>query len=222
MAACVLLFLIFVAWFGYPLGNYAFGLIISIHTSSLVYYCGPAMQAWELKNRIFFTVLVLMAVGFLFYGPLRDFIQYRFLMPLQMNGRVIVVQKFALVSSVKRGDWIAYRIAYSYENGDDAWVHIHSGIGFGPVLGMAGDSVEFSSKGFLVNGVLRPSLAYMPSSGSFVVAQKQWFIWPNYSVSGHGYASHVTSIMLGLANVSEQQYAGKPFKHWFWRKQTLP
>jgi hypothetical protein len=86
---------------------------------------------------------------------------------------------------------------------------------------VAGDNVEFSTKGFFVNGVLRPSLPNMPSSGSFVVAQNQWFIWPSYSVSGHGYESRVSSIMLKLANVSEDQYAGKPFKRWFWRKQNL-
>ena len=41
MAACALLFAIFIVWLGYPIGNYAFGLMLSIHTTGFVYYCSP-------------------------------------------------------------------------------------------------------------------------------------------------------------------------------------
>ncbi|HEV2328757.1 MAG TPA: hypothetical protein VGY56_08225 [Verrucomicrobiae bacterium] len=221
MSACGLLFLVFIAWFGHPLANFAFGLMVSTHTSSIVYYCGPALQVWELRSRLLFTVLVLMSLGFLLYGPIRDFIEFHFLMPLQINGHVVVVRRQADANNVKRGDWVAYHISYSTQYGDDAWVQIHSGTGFGPVLGVAGDVVEFSSKGFSVNGVRRPSLPYMPAGGSFIVSTNQWFIWPSYSVSGHGYQSRVSDVMLNLAKVSEEQYAGKPLKHWLWRKQDL-
>ena len=221
MAACGLLFLIFIAFFGYPFGNLAFGLIISTHTTGITYYLGPELQKWRLRERVLLTILILMSLGFLYYGPLRDIIQNRILMPLQINGRVVVVEKLAPMGTVQRGDWIAYHITRSAEYGDDMAIHIHSGTGFGPVLAVAGDTVEFSAKGFSINGVLHPLLPDMPSSGSFVVAQKHWFIWPSYSVSGHGYQSRVSSLMLELANVSEDQYAGKPFKHWLWRKQVL-
>jgi hypothetical protein len=222
MSACVVLFLIFIACFGYPLGNFAFGLIISTHTSAIAYYCGPELQKWTLGKRVLLTILILMSVSLFYYAPMRDFIQNHFLIPLQINGRVIVVEKLALVPDVQRGDWIAYRILGSTEYGDDTAIHIHSGTGFGPILAVAGDSVEFSGKGFTVNGLLHPPQPYMPSSGSFVVAPKHWFIWPSYGVGGHAYQSRVSSIMMELANVSEDQYAGTPFKHWFWRKQILP
>lgn len=222
MAACAVLCLIFIAGLGSTLGNLAFGFIISIHVSSFAYYCGPAMQAWELKNRLLFSLLVLLSLGFLYYGPLRDLIQNHLLMPLRIDGRVVVVQKLAPIGSVKRGDWVAYRLPSSYEAGDDVRVHIHSGTGFGPVLGVAGDTVEFSTNGVFVNGVLNPPQPYMPTSGSLVVAQNQWFIWPAYSVRGHGYQGRITAVMLQMANVSKDQYAGKPFKEWFWRKQVLP
>jgi hypothetical protein len=221
MAACGVLFLVFIAFFGYPIGNLAFGLIISTHTSAIADYCSPALQDWTLGKRLLLTILILMSVSLLFYRPLRDFIQNHFLMPLQINGRVVVVEKLAPMGTIQRGDWIAYQILGSSEYGDDTAIHIHAGNGFGPVLAVAGDNVEFSGKGFTVNGVLRPPLPYMPSSGSFVVAPKHWFIWPSYGVSGHAYQSRVTPLMLELANVSEDQYAGKPFEHWFWRKQTI-
>ena len=221
MTGCGLLFLVFIAFFGYPIGNLAFGLIISTHTSAIAYYCGPVLQSWTLRMRLLFTILALMAVSFLFYGPMRDMIQNHILMPLRINGRVIVVEKLAPMGTIQRGDWIAYHISRYSEYGDDEYVHVHSGTGFGPVLGVAGDTVEFSTNGFFVNGVLHPPLPDMPSSGSVVVAPKHWFIWPSYSVSGHGYQSRITSMMLELANVSEDQYAGRPFKHWFWREQVI-
>lgn len=221
MAACGLLFILFIASFGEPLGNFAFGMILSTHTTGIAYYYGPAMQEWTLRNRILLNILILMALGFLLYSPLRNTIQNHFFMPLRINGRVVVVEKLLPVESVQRGNWIAYHISSSYDSGNDIWLDVHSGMGFGPVLAVAGDNVQFSAKGYLVNGVLEPSLPNMPSSGSFVVAPKHWFIWPSYSVSGHNYQSRVTPIMLKLANVSEDQYAGKPFKHWFWRKQIL-
>ncbi|MGH7978015.1 MAG: hypothetical protein ACREE6_01470 [Limisphaerales bacterium] len=222
MAACVVLFLIFVACLGLSLGNFAFGLIISIHATSIVYYCGPELKEWTLRNRVLLTVLILISIGALYYGPLRDLIQNRFLMPLQFNGRPLVVGKFSAAQTVRRGEWIAYHISYSYDYGDDAWIHIHKGMGLGPVLAVAGDTVEFSAKSFSVNGARQPPLPFMPSSGSLVVSSNHWFIWPNYGVSGHGYGGRISSIMLGLANVSERQYAGRPFKQWLWRKQTLP
>ena len=221
MSACGVLFLVFIAFFGYPIGNLAFGLIISTHTSAIAYYCTPALQDWTLGKRLLFTILILMSVSLLFYRPLRDFIQSHFLMPVRANGRVIVVEKLAPMGTIHRGDWIAYRILSASEYGDDTAFHIHAGTGFGPVLAVAGDSVEFSGTNFSVNGVLQASLPYMPSSGSLVVASKHWFIWPSYSVTGHGYESRIASIMLELANVSEDQYAGKPFDHWFWRKQVI-
>ena len=41
LSACALLFLLFIVWLGYPFGNYAFGLMISIHATGFVYYCSP-------------------------------------------------------------------------------------------------------------------------------------------------------------------------------------
>ncbi|MGH8022821.1 MAG: hypothetical protein ACRED1_04530, partial [Limisphaerales bacterium] len=120
------------------------------------------------------------------------------------------------------GDWVAYRINRFNEYGDDERLRIHSGTGFGPVLGVAGDRVQFCANGFRINGILKPSLPYMPSAGSFVVPEKHWFIWPNYRINGNDRHANLGSVLFRLADVSVEQYAGKPFKRWFWRGQTLP
>ena len=52
-------------------------------------------------------------------------------------------------------------------------------MGFGPVLAVPGDRVEFSTKAFSVNGVPQPLLPHMPAGGKLVVPENHWFIWPN-------------------------------------------
>ena len=148
-------------------------------------------------------------------------------MPLRANGHVIVVQKFASASGVKRGDWIAYNLSDASNSGDDLWIHFRAGVGFGPVLATAGNLVEFSTNAFFVNGVSQPLLPYMPATGELTVPENDWFIWPSYSISGYGNInrqgneSRISSMMAGLATVPESQFIGKPFKRWFWRKQIL-
>ena len=44
LAGCGLLLLLFIVWFGYPAGNLAFGLLLSIHITGFVYYCSPLLS----------------------------------------------------------------------------------------------------------------------------------------------------------------------------------
>ncbi len=223
MAGCALWSFIFIAWFGYPIANFAFGMMASAHVSGIVYYCSPILQEWEFPKRLLFTVLVLAAVGFLIYSPLRAVIQDHWLVPLRINGRVVVVQKLASAKEVKRGDWVAYNLSglsdVAYE--EDLRMYVRSGIGLAPVLAVANDQVIFTNNAVIVNGVAQPSLPHMPASGAITVPENSWFIWPSYSVQGRGYEGNISSMMLRMANVPENQFVGRPFKRWFWRKQIL-
>ena len=221
MVVCALLFTIFIVWLGYPVGNYAFGMMISIHTTGFVYYCSPFLLDKDFLFRIFFTIAMLILFGLVIYSPLRGMIQNHWLMPLRLNGHVIIVQKIAPANVVKRGDWIAYNLSSASESGDDLWIHFRAGVGFGPVLAMAGNRVEFSTNVFFVNGVSQPLLPHMPTSGNLTVPEKNWFIWPSYSITGQGNENRISATMLQMADVSENQFIGKPFKRWFWRKQIL-
>jgi len=227
LAGSVLLLLCFIVWLGYPFGNYAFGMVLSLHATGFIYYCNPLLMDKSFGFRIAFTGLVLMALGFCIYGPLRNAIQDHWLMPLRVNRHVIIVQKLALAGHVKRGDWIAYRLSRSGvdDTVDDERIFARSGVGFGPVLAVAADHVEFSTNAFYVNGIPHPLMPHMPDSGALTVQENDWFIWPGYSINGYNYnhaEDRVSAIMMGMANVSEQQFIGKPFQRWFWRKQILP
>ncbi|HUA68518.1 MAG TPA: hypothetical protein VMA13_08215 [Candidatus Saccharimonadales bacterium] len=225
MVICGLLFLQFIVWLGHPWGNYAFGLMLSIHTTGIVYYCSPLLVYASFSFRLLFTVGILLAVGGLIYAPLRSTIQERWLMPVRVNGQVVVIQKKVPANAIRRGDWVAYALTgyviseHGYRNADE-----HSGLGLGPVLALAGDHVGFSPNAFTVNGISHPLLAHMPTSGTLTVPEKHWFIWPDLAISGHGNVGEasISAAMLQMADVSENQFVGKPFNRWFWRRQSLP
>jgi len=225
LATCAFLFLQFIMWLGYPFGNYAFGLMLSIHVSGLAYYCTPLLVTMQLRYRLLFTVAVLMALGGFIYTPMRSAIQEHWLLPLRMNGHVVVVQKLASANTVRRGDWIAYTLSghiisvHGYQN-----AYGHPGMGFGLVLAMAGDRLAFSTNGFTVNRTPHPLLPHMPITGEVIVSGNHWFIWPELAISGHGNvgAAAISEAMLQMADVSDNQFVGKPFKRWFWRQQSWP
>jgi hypothetical protein len=225
LSACALLFLSFFLWMGYPPGNYAFGLLISIHVSGFAYYCNAALQKEDFWHRILLTIAVLLGLGLLLYAPLRIAIQNYGVTPLRANGRVVIVGKFTPAGEIQRGDWVAYTISgYYFSNHRGQGFSNRNSLGLGPVLAAAGDRVEFSTGKFTVNGVSQSSLPHMPDSGTLIVPEKHWFIWPNLAITGNWNVgeANISSVMLQMAGVSENQFVGKPLKRWFWRKQILP
>ncbi len=218
----------FLAGFGYPAGNYAMGLLIAIHASGFVYYCRPLLQWQEFMGRLGFTLLALLAMGLLFYLPLRNLVLYHWLVPLRLNGRLYVVQRQFPAAAVRRGDWIAYKLgsdsSWWDSDGGHGAVRVRSGMGLGPVLASAGDRVMFSTNVFTVNGIPHSLLPHMPNSGEVIVRGKQWFVWPELGISGYGNTpeGNITAMMLQLALVPENNLVGKPFQRWLWRRQTLP
>jgi hypothetical protein len=227
LTACALLFLGFIVWLGYPFGNYAFGLMLSIHASGFVYYCSPFLLGKEFWVRIVFTIAILISLGLVIYSPLRGAIQNHLLMPLSRNGHVVIVEKFAPASTIQRGDWVMYSLngaSSGDAHGEGGAVRVQEGFGWGPVLAVAGDAVVFSANFFTVNGVAHPLLPHMPTNGNLTVQEKSWFVWPELGMSGHGNAgeANISGVMLRLATVTEEQFVGTPFKRWFGRKQILP
>ncbi len=220
MCGCALLAASFIVWLGYPLANVAFGLLLSAHVTSILFLFGPELGQVRLALRAVFGLALLSLAGLCVYAPLRNQLQAHCLMPLRQSSRVVVVQRFSSPKSVRRGDWIAYEIPAGAASG----IYVGDGFGLGPVLAVGGDRIRFTPQGFEVNGIIRKSLAHMPAAGEMVVPEKHWFLWPELAISGgHGNPGEmaVAATMLQLATVSEAQFAGKPLKWWFWRRQIL-
>jgi hypothetical protein len=191
MAGCAVLLLIFIIWLGYPLGNCAFGLMLSIHVSGFVYYCSPFLLGRTFSHRIIFTLLVLMGIGLGIYLPIQHTIQTHWLMPLRNGNQVIIISVQAKPASLKLGDWAAF--------GTD------SGLLFGPVVGLAGDKVDSVT---------------VPESHYLIRAQfaRQYY---HDGLLGTIFGSYRSDIVEQLTIVSPEEFAGIPFKRWFWRKQIL-
>jgi len=227
LATSALLVLVYIICIGYPTANLAFGLLLSIHSTGFVYYCNPVLAHETFPRRIGFTILMLLGLMLLFYWPARSLIQNHLFTPLRMHGHVIVVQRFLSQQTVPRGEWVAYLpdendVGENYHGGT---VWLRSGLCFAPVLAVAGDTVTFSTNGFSVNGgFCQTNQPYMPISGETVVPENHCFIWPNLYISGHGDVgdARITSALMGLADVNKTNFYGRPFRQWFWRKQTLP
>jgi hypothetical protein len=219
---CAALAAIFVVWLGYPIANLAFGLLLSIHVSGFTYYCGCWLNGEKLFTRILVALLLTFCLSVLIYFPLRNTFNDHYFAPLRVQNRVIIFRRQALTSSIKRGDTVAYDlqpISSSTEH-----VYAHGGLTLGKILAMPGDQVAFTSTNFTINGVVYARLDHMPVSGATPVPEKNWFIWPNLAtIGGHGNVSEATisDIMLQMAIVPEEQFAGKPVNRWFGRRQVL-
>jgi hypothetical protein len=225
LAVSAALMLFFMVRLGYPAANLAFGLLLSLHVTGLVYYCQPLLAGERFRCRLGLTLLALLAVGLLLYLPACNYlVNNHWLRPLRVNGRVIVVQRLAQPRSIQRGDWVAYALHAGQEGPHGDVVRVEAGMGLGRVLAVAGDRVQFDKNSFSVNGDSQASRPDMPEAGEFIVPENHWFIWPNLDISGHGTVrpESIKNAILELASVSETQYYGKPFQRWFGRKQILP
>ncbi len=207
-------------WIGYPIAGVALSILMSIHTSSIMYMLRRMFPEMALGKQIVWSLAVFTMVGGLVY-PSYQYLQRRWFIPLRIRERVLVVNRASEPRQVKRGDWVAYRI----HSRQFAQVRVDDGYALGQVLAVAGDKVSFLPDGFLVKGEQRALLKDMPTKGDMVVAERCWFIWPDVDITGgHGIvgADLIKSAMSQLAIVSESDFVGVPYHRWWRRRQTLP
>jgi len=212
-----LLTFVIIGWFGFPGAALAFGLLLSLHACGLGFALDPLLVGAAFRTRLLFGGGILIALLCLVYLPGRDFVQRHWFLPLQVNGRVVVVTRMRPSTAWRRGD----RVAYSFGSHSEHQLIINGGVSLGPVLAVPGDHVRFSASEFEVNGLAQPRLLLMPTDGAFVVPEKRWFVWPEVAISGHGQVptSDVAEALLVLCTISQDQFVGKPAHRWLWRKQ---
>jgi len=63
----------------------------------------------------------------------------------------------------------------------------------------------------------------MPTSGTLIVPEKHWFVWPDFDMTGHGNVpeERISDSMLRMALISSDQFRGRALKRWFWRRQHV-
>jgi len=212
-AAHCLSAVVFIVWVGYPVSNFALTAMISIHAGSIL-RIQEHIGFWK---RIVFSLVTFLGMAGFVYMPLRGWLERNWLMPLTMDGRVIVIRTGQPKGVMVRGDTIAYRLR-RYSNYE---VFARESCTLGRVIAVAGDEVSFYPLAISVNGKSYPRRAYMPTNGTIQVQQHYWFIWPEVKVVG-GEGGRAEDAMMQLAIVPETSYVGVPYRRWFWREQTVP
>src|SRR6185436_11700527 len=81
----VLSALVFIVALGYSAGNIAFGLMISIHATSIIFLEGLWLGRDRFRVRLTAAICTLLAVWGLIYTPAVHFVENHWLMPLRMG-----------------------------------------------------------------------------------------------------------------------------------------
>jgi len=218
LVAAAVLMLTFFVGLGQSFGNAAFGLLISLHSTGIVYLLEPTLAGRRLRFRILVSCAAMIALYMLLYSPVRNFVQNHWLLPLRIRDRVVVVQRSSIITGIHRGDWIAYSLSEHF----GGHILAISGFGLGPVLATEGDRIRFTEPAYEVNGLRYSPLPHMPTNGEVIIPEKTWFIWPDFDISGgHGYVpeAELSATLLRLATLQEEQFVGKPLRRWFGRRQ---
>lgn len=218
-ALWVMALLVFLSELGRPAADWAFMALLSIHTASVSQRFQAHLAGRRLSTQMLIGMGIFAVVALLVYLPVRRLFETRIVMPLRTSHGLVVVKAHSAAGAIRRDDWLAYRIDARWGGG----LVVNEGVGFGPVLALPGDRVEFDERGCRVNGVARPRLPYMPGGGSLTLARNQWLVWPQVRVSIHGVPEDAAAqAMLKIAIVEPEAIIGRPFKRWFFRKQVLP
>src|SRR5205085_3020731 len=90
LGAYILAALTFFAALGYFAGNIAYGILISIHATSIVFLEGLWLSGYRLRTRVIAAILTLVAVWALIYAPVTRYLQHHWFMPLRVGDHVVV------------------------------------------------------------------------------------------------------------------------------------
>jgi hypothetical protein len=217
---------VFVIRLGFPEGNFAYGLMLAAHATSVFYLLSHWLGKIEAVNKLFLAAGSLFIVWMMLYFPIVHFFESHYAVPLRVQDRVVVMHPRVMPDELRRGDHIMFKLEENEigraHGGGAVWVR--AGIGWGPVLGLPGDQITFSTNKFAVNGVWQANLPHMPANGGLVLPTNVWFVWPEFGISSHGNVTeaNISALILQLSTVSATQMTGRPFVTWFGRKQKLP
>lgn len=215
--------IVFLAALGFSASSIAYGLMISIHASSILYLELRWLYDASFRKKLVVALGTPLAVWAILYAPLVGFAERHWMMPLRIADRVIVVNCGVTPRSLKRGDWVAYRIPEDIAVREGVGrAYLAGGIGLDPAIGLPGDHVRFAKEAVFVNDQPFLRAQYMPASGEMKVPEKVWFIWPHLAITmrGGAFEADISATLQQTAMVAEKQIIGRPFKHWFGRRQS--
>ncbi len=206
---------------GYLAGNIGFGILISVHASSILFLEVDLFRESRLATRLALGLCTLAVVWGLIYEPILHCVERNWIVPMRIGNKVMIVQSGVPPKSLRRGDLVAFEITGTrFSGGHENRLMLSEGLCLSQVLALAGDEVQFSNRTIFVNGVARPGAPHMPADGGFVVPEKVWFIWPDMDISQYRVAEgNISAAMQEAGMVRQNQIIGRAFKSWCGRRQ---
>jgi hypothetical protein len=180
----------------------------SIHSISATIVFASCLQGLPRDKRfsrasVYGFLLVLALYVFLPMG-----LSNRVVLPIQIQGKTILINTVKPINGLRRGDWIAYQ----FENG---------AIGFDRILALPGETIRFGEESFAVEGTAyRRVSEQMPSHGEISVSNEGLYVWPAGARYAHA-GERETELLGSIATVPKHRVLGAAYRHWFWRTQTL-
>src|SRR5436190_3066690 len=139
LLAWFMAFGLFIVWLGHTAANLAFGLMMSMHVSSIIHFLNRLAPGMTVLRRLGYSLGVLFVVGQLIYATGLRLFQRHLFMPLRWNEKVYVVNPRAPIANLRRGDLIAIHTERTGGNG----VWIQEGYTLDKILAVPGDLVQF-------------------------------------------------------------------------------
>ncbi len=217
LGTSAVLAIVMIGWFGFPGAAIAFGLLLGIHGSGLAFLLERSLATSSFRSRLLLLAAVVAMLTCALYLPGRKLVLNHLFFPLRINERVIVIRRGIAPAALHRGDVVAYSIE-GFSQGE---LILRAGYGLGPILALPGDELRFTPASFEVNGVAQARLDLMPESGQWQIAEKHWFVWPQFARTGHGYVAGtgLAESIMSVGTISAEQILGKPCRWWLWRRQ---
>lgn len=212
-------FVVYFIWIGRGASTFAFGVMLSIHSTGIICAVSRAWPQRLLVMRVLVAVMVSLSLTYLAYAPALGVIQRSALMPIWWQGGLYVVNRTPWGQELQRGDLVAYKIQPRVGPVD---TRVQEGTGLDRVVALPGDVIEFRRKDILINGVPQAKHYDMPNDGRRVLSEGTWLVWPTLDRRIHGEVppENIRQALLDIGTLAREDILGKPFGLRLWRTQN--
>lgn len=200
---------------GWSSAGWAGGTMITLHGLGIAdyFYSGKLRPPPERRRARYAIVIVLVGLVYSFVGRAA---LGTFVIPLQTESDVVLVNPRSRPIEPRRGEVIAYRMG-SWGAGH---FMLRDGTYLGRVIGLPGEMIEFGPITFSVNGESQPRRLAMPRQGKFIIPPDRMMVWPIGLHREFDYEKEAFDFAQRATLLPDSAFVGRPYKRWFLRKQS--
>lgn len=200
---------------GWPSAGWAGGTMITLHGLGIAnyFYSGKLRPPPTHQRARYAIVVVLVGLVYSFAGRA---LLGSFVIPLQTENDVVLVDTRSRPVHPSRGDVVAYRMA-EWRSGH---FMLRNGLYLGRVIALPGETIAFGPGTFSVNGLSQPRRQGMPKQGKLTVPRNQTMVWPIGLNREFDYEKESADFAQRATLLPDSAFVGRPYKRWFLRKQS--